>query len=146
MRRGYGFCSQVSRIVWSVLEDQGIDARVLGNAQHVVVEAEGSILDSDYGVFTPHDTKWMQANADTAVPVYYKDFPRMQPLLTQTYKEGWYDTDPNGTFDYMRRYETKMDRYKWCPPIAMVVCGVLLILASYFRLFPRHSDSRPYLP
>lgn len=36
--RGYGVCSQVSRLIYSVLLDQGIASRIMQHPNHVVVE------------------------------------------------------------------------------------------------------------
>src|SRR5262249_54281334 len=76
IERGYGFCSQVARIVYSILDNQGISSKVLGYQGHVVAEANGQILDADYGVYIPHSALWMQTHPE-AVSAYYRDFDRM---------------------------------------------------------------------
>jgi hypothetical protein len=126
IRRGYGFCSQVSRIVYSVLADQGIKSEVLSNPQHVIVEANGQILDADYGIYIPHSTAWMQAHPDM-VKSYYRDFDGMAPLLTDIYKSGWEEGGPESLFAYMRRYEQRMDMLKWVPPFTMLAAGLALL-------------------
>lgn len=126
--RGYGFCSQVSRLVWSILRDQGIRAEILIHPNHVVVQSNGYILDADYGVTIPN-TALEIMNSDPAgiIAEYYARFDWMLPTLTQIYSEGWKSSgfeDPSMV--YMLRYEAKMDALKWLPPVALLLGGLMM--------------------
>lgn len=132
INRGYGFCSQVARIVWSILHRQRIDAEILSNPNHVVVQSIGNILDPDFGVFIPMTWQEIQSG-DTAAIVkqYYREFESSQPLLTKAYSEGWQSSGLNDpSIVYMLAYEEKMDRLKWFPPIIAISFGALLLLLS----------------
>jgi hypothetical protein len=135
LARGYGFCSQVSRLVWAVLRMQGIEAEILTNENHVVAQSNGAILDADYGVFIPMTWQEIQSG-DTAKIVrdYYRGFDSMHPLLTKIYTDGWTSSGvDNPIMLYMLRYEAKMNLLKWLPPILLFLIGIgLLILECVF--------------
>lgn len=129
--RGYGFCSQVARIVHAVLERQHISATILENPNHMIVQADGTILDADYGVFIPHSVEWMQAHPDE-VETYYRDFRYAWPALKHVYKTGWTATDVS-SFPQVQAYLTRMDWLKWVPPVGLLsVGGALLVFGIRF--------------
>lgn len=133
IRRGYGFCSQVSRIVWSTLRSQGVKSEILSHPNHVVVQSNGQILDADYGVAIPMTWQAIQSG-DTAAIVreYYRGFEAMHPLLIKVYTDGWTSLgEDNEVMIYMLRYENRMDVLKWMLPIFIIMTGVGLILLSH---------------
>ncbi|MBZ9756905.1 hypothetical protein LB524_16565 [Mesorhizobium sp. ESP6-5] len=123
--RGYGFCSQVSKIVYSVLADQGIEATIYSVPEHTVVESNGSILDSDYGVFVPHSLEDVQQDP-SIIDDYYAQFGPMLPLLRRAYGQAWQPLGTAEDFNSVRAYEAKFERLKWAPPLAFLGSGVLL--------------------
>lgn len=123
--RGYGFCSQVSKIVYSVLADQGIDATIYSVPEHTVVESSGNVLDSDYGVFVPHSLVEIQQDP-SMVDSYYAQFGSMLPLLKKAYGQSWQQLGTADDFNGVRAYEAKFERLKWAPPIMLLAIGVLL--------------------
>lgn len=127
--RGYGFCSQVSKLLYSVLRDQGIDATVASNPLHTVVESGGSVLDADYGVFIPHPLAWMRQHPE-AVDSYYAAFGWMLPILRQAYGQPWHGLGTPDDYDSLRAYEERFDRLKWLPPLFAMVAGVLLLVCG----------------
>jgi hypothetical protein len=137
--RGYGFCSQVSKLVYSILHDQGIASTIVNNAQHTIVEADGAILDADYGVFVPHSIDWVQQHPD-AVDHYYAAFAASLPLLRQAYAQPWQTLGSDAAFAEVRAYETRFERLKWIPPIVAIVAGLLLFLIA--SLVAKGSVSR----
>jgi hypothetical protein len=122
--RGYGFCSQVSKIVYSILTDQGIDATLYSVPQHVVVESNGNILDSDYGVFLPYSLASFKQDPSKIDP-YYTNFESMLPLLRQVYRQSWRPLGTAKDFRDVRAYEAKVERLKWLPPIMLLAMGML---------------------
>ncbi|TIQ40736.1 MAG: hypothetical protein E5X49_22305 [Mesorhizobium sp.] len=129
--RGYGFCSQVSKIVYSILADQGIDATIYSVPEHTVVESNGNVLDSDYGVFVPHSLVEIQQDP-SIVDTYYAQFGSMLPLLKKVYGQSWQQLGTAQDFDSVRAYEAKFERLKWVPPIVILAIGVLLTAAGMF--------------
>ncbi len=132
IRRGYGFCSQLSRIVWSTLRLQGVKSEILSHPNHVVVQSNGQILDADYGVAIPMTWQAIQSG-DTAAIVqqYYRGFDAMHPLLIKVYTDGWTSSgEDNAAMIYMLRYEKRMDVLKWIPPLFIFSTGVGLLLCS----------------
>lgn len=123
--RGYGFCSQVSKIVYSVLADQGIEATIYSAPEHTVVESNGNILDSDYGVFVPHSLEDVQQDP-SIIDTYYAQFGPMLPLLRRAYGQAWQPLGTAKDFNDVRAYEAKFERLKWVPPLALLAAGVLL--------------------
>ncbi|MDW6020960.1 hypothetical protein SAZ10_04205 [Mesorhizobium sp. BAC0120] len=111
--RGYGYCSQVSRIVYSVLRDQGIGSVVVHHPNHVVVESAGHVLDADYGVFIPRSLKEMRDNLGLVDTYYGPTFQSMVPLLRSIYRQGWMVSGSDAQFDAARRVETEAIVWKW---------------------------------
>ena len=123
--RGYGFCSQVAKIVYSVLSDQGIDATIYSVPEHTVVQSNGNVLDSDYGVFVPHSLVEIQQDP-SIVDSYYAQFGSMLPLLKKAYGQPWQQLGTAEDFNNVRAYEAKFERLKWAPPLMLLAMGVLL--------------------
>ncbi len=123
--RGYGFCSQVAKIVYSVLADQGIDATIYSVPEHTVVQSNGNVLDSDYGVFVPHSLVEIQQDP-SIVDSYYAQFGSMLPLLKKAYGQPWQQLGTAEDFNNVRAYEAKFERLKWAPPLMLLAMGVLL--------------------
>lgn len=72
LRRGFEFCSQTSRIVFSILLDNGFRPLIMTHEQHTV-EVNGTVIDSDYGVFIPFNLKEL------------KDKPYLAPFLLRQF-------------------------------------------------------------
>ncbi|QKD05211.1 hypothetical protein [Mesorhizobium loti] len=123
--RGYGFCSQVSKIVYSVLSDQAIDATIYSVPEHTVVVSNGNVLDPDYGVFVPHSLEEMQQDP-SIIDSYYAQFGPMLPLLRKAYGQPWQTLGSAEDFNGVRAYEAKFERLKWAPPLAFLATGMLL--------------------
>lgn len=134
--RGYGFCSQVSRVIYSVLREQGLDATVMQHPNHVVVEADGHVLDADYGVYIPYSLADVQANPKL-VAEYYAQFPTMVPLLSQIYRDGWTETASKEQFDYMLNFERKAELFKW---VLLLVSLSLSVCAFSLGSYRQHKS------
>ena len=60
IERGVGLCSQQAIIVTGILNDNGINAQIIGLSGHVVLRTEVEnniwyIVDPDYGIIIPYD-------------------------------------------------------------------------------------------
>ena len=141
--RGYGFCSQVSKIVYSVLTDQGIEATIYSSPEHTVVVSNGNILDSDYGVFVPHSLEDVQQEP-SIIDAYYAQFGAMLPLLKRAYGQTWQPLGTAEDFNAVHAYEVKFERLKWAPPLAFLATGVLL--AALGMLLQHHEKLARLLP
>ena len=141
--RGYGFCSQVSKTVYSILREQGIESVIYSNPSHTVVEADGNILDADYGVFIPHSVAWVERTPD-AIDLYYADHGAMIPSLRQAYAQPWHVLGTAEDFDNVRNYEAKFERLKWLPPLLAIILGLaaLAIGAGLHRRGLAQSQAR----
>ncbi|RUW28058.1 hypothetical protein EN858_01070 [Mesorhizobium sp. M4B.F.Ca.ET.215.01.1.1] len=123
--RGYGFCSQVSKIVYSILTEQGIPATIYSAEQHTIVEVDGNVLDSDYGVLVPYPLALVEKDP-SIVDSYYSDYEDMLPLLHGAYGQPWHRLGTPEGFQSARSYETILERLKWLPPVILLLIGVLL--------------------
>lgn len=77
LERGVGLCSQHATVLTGILEENGINAVMVGLGGHVVLQAEVEpgvwyLLDPDYGVAIPHDISYIQANPEL-VRSYYSN-------------------------------------------------------------------------
>ncbi|ESY68955.1 hypothetical protein NKI77_04330 [Mesorhizobium opportunistum] len=122
--RGYGFCSQVSKIVYSILADQAIEATIYSVPHHTVVESNGNILDSDYGVFVPYSLASIEQNP-SIIDSYYAGFEPMLPVLRDAYGQSWQPLGTAEGFREVRAYEAKFENLKWFPPLMLLAMGVL---------------------
>jgi len=127
--RGYGFCSQVSKTIYSILRDQHIDSVIYSNPAHTVVEADGNILDADYGVFIPHSIAWVQ-QTPAAIDTYYADYGLMIPLIRQAYAQPWHLLGTAAEFDNVRKYEARFERLKWLPPLFAIILGLAAVAVA----------------
>lgn len=142
--RGYGFCSQVSKVVYSVLADQGIDATIYATRSHTVVQSNGYILDPDFGVFVPHSLAEIQQDPSIILP-YYARFGSMLDLVKDAYAQSWQPLGTAEGFSDVRAYEEKFERLKWAPPFMLLALGMLLVAGS--RLLGRRAKNpRPLSP
>ena len=129
LKRGFGFCSQMSRVVFSVLVENGFRPVVMYHENHVVIEVNGTMIDSDYGVFIPYSTAELQEKP-FLVPFYYTNFPTEQPLLRKVFTEGFLPHSPTEYLEDVLKFEQSLQYRKWQIPIGLLVLSALLMLAS----------------
>jgi hypothetical protein len=132
LNRGYGFCSQVSKIVYSILADQGIEATIYSGPQHTIVESNGNVLDPDYGVFIPFPLISVETNP-AIIDSYYANFGSMLPLLREAYSQSWQRLGSPQDFSDLRSYEEALERLKWFPPFVLLAMGVLFAVGGRLR-------------
>jgi len=130
--RGYGFCSQVSKLLYSILRDQGIDSVIYSNPFHTVVEAEGYVLDADYGVFVPHSLVWLRQDPKRIASYYaeYAAYPDWIPSLQHAYAAPWHVLGTAQGYASLRAYEARFQRLKWMPPLLGIAGGLMLLACS----------------
>lgn len=129
LQRGFGFCSQTSRIVFSILLDNGYRPLVMTHPQHTVVEVNGTVIDSDYGIFIPFSLNELR-DKPYLVPFYYVNFPSELPLLRTVYAKGFTPLSAAELADLLR-FEKRTRYLKWQIPIG------LMILAAMFGALGR---------
>ncbi|HBM90550.1 MAG TPA: hypothetical protein DD400_01535 [Rhodospirillaceae bacterium] len=134
--RGYGFCSQVARMVYYILHDQGIKATVKHHPNHVIVAVDEGIIDANYGVFVPHTTEQMRDNQQI-IETYYNRLPKELPAVRRIFSEmtgKWrVPTDHDALYAYMMRVEVIAEIFKWFPPVFLILAGPFLLFASSRR-------------
>ncbi|MDX8455992.1 hypothetical protein RFM98_24985 [Mesorhizobium sp. VK9D] len=141
--RGYGFCSQVSKIVYSILADQGIEATIYAAPAHTVVQSNGYVLDPDYGVFVPQSLAEIQQDP-SIIDSYYAQFGTMLPLLKEAYAQSWQPLGTPEGYNGLRAYEAKFERLKWAPPLMLLAVGMLLVTGGMvLRLREDKAQSVP---
>ena len=75
IERGVGICSQPSRALKGILNDNGIEAEIYDLAGHVIVPAKfkdgtGCVMDPDYGRYVPYDIEAIEANPELVRETY----------------------------------------------------------------------------
>jgi len=131
IRRGYGFCSQMSRIAYTVLKRQGYDPRILFHEGHVIVEVDGMLIDPAYGVVLPQDRNEAAESAAELVPVYYEGFESAFPHLIEIFSDGWDDLGERAqVFERGIRWEARFELLKWIPPLFLSALGAATLLFS----------------
>jgi len=125
LQRGWGFCSQTSRIVFSVLLDNGFRPLIMGHEQHTVVEVNGTMIDSDYGVFVPYSLKELQDRPYLA-SFYYANFPSELPLLREVFDDGFVPHSPTEYLAEVLAFERSVQYLKWQIPIGLIIFAIPL--------------------
>lgn len=124
LRRGFGFCSQTSRIVFSVLLDNGFRPLVMTHPEHTVVEVNGTVIDSDYGIFIPFSLKELKEKPFLA-PFYYVNFPTEQ-TLKKVFVEGFTPHSRTEVLEEVLAFERKIQYLKWQIPIGLIILAIPL--------------------
>lgn len=125
LQRGFGFCSQMSRVVFSVLLDNGFRPLIMTHEQHTVVEVNGTVIDSDYGIFIPFSLKDLKEKPYLA-PFYYVNFPSEQPLLKRVFSEGFTPYSTTEGLAEVLAFERKIQHLKWQIPIGLIIFAIPL--------------------
>lgn len=134
IRKGVGFCSQVSMALADYLDERGIASRVAGLDGHVVVEASVNgqfyILDPDYDVVIPFSVE-EAAQSSPVVAKYYME--RGYPVSTATHVASLYGPEGNGNYYHSpqrRLFERLFTFVKWGAPAFLFLCGAILLLLN----------------
>ncbi len=159
LARGYGICSQNALGLASLLERRyGIDADVIGLDGHVVVEAEGFLLDPSVGLMLPFslsEAKRREAGTGAISAIYEAAFGPDQVSKVFGFDGGvekttpyaelgqFYDAEGNQRIDGVKGYRPKLywlerasEWLKWFAPAFLVLVGILGLRSA------RHSRKR----
>ena len=137
LQRGFGFCSQTSRIVFSVLVENGFRPTLMNHKQHTVIEVNDTVIDSDYGVFIPHSLSDLREKV-YLIPFYYRNFRSEQPLLERIFGEGFVPHSKTEYLEDVLKFERGVQYLKFQIPIGLLIVSALLILAG--RLLTTQTD------
>jgi hypothetical protein len=129
LKRGFGFCSQKSMIVFSVLLDNGFRPVLMNNKDHTLIEVNETVIDPDYGVFIPYSLDDIQERV-YLVPFYYQNFPSEQQLLNKVFAEGFVPHSETEYLEDVLKFERSVQYLKWQIPIGLIILSALLVLAS----------------
>ncbi len=136
IERGVGLCSQHAIILSEVLENNGIDSKVVNISRHVVVTAQVDknkkvwwVLDSDYGVVIKNDIIAIEKEPDIIRPYYFdKGYDTLTVnTITNSYSKiiGIY----NSAFEYSgkKRYYFEKLSYIgiWLIPITFILTSII---------------------
>jgi hypothetical protein len=131
IERGVGLCSQHALVLSQIIENEGIEAKVINISRHVVVTAPISknkdiwwVLDPDFGVIIKNDIETIVQSPEIIRPYYFnKGYDTITVnTLTDSYSEiaGVY----NGAFEYSgwKRYYFEKFTYIaiWVIPIFLI--------------------------
>jgi len=134
INRGYGYCSQVARMVYYILRDQGMEATILSHPNHVLVRVKEGLIDANYGVFVPHSTEELKNNP-ALIDQYYTRIPDELDAVHKIFQGEWTIPDNHDElFAYMYRLEMAARIGKWVPPVLLIVLGLSLLVAGCFEI------------
>jgi len=130
--RGYGFCSQVSRMIYYILEDQSIEAKVQSHPNHVIVSVDGGIIDATYGFFLPYTTEQIKDNLNLLEEVSRSpsDFVRLKEVFSEETGVWSIPENHDSLYSYMMRMEVVAEILKWIPPILLILVGPMLLFTG----------------
>ncbi|MCK5122943.1 MAG: hypothetical protein KAQ87_02240 [Candidatus Pacebacteria bacterium] len=140
IERGAGLCSQQAIIVTGILNDNGINAQIIGLDGHIVLTAEVEnniwhIVDPDYGIIMPYDISEIEKNPEI-VRLYYQDIENQyrgdngisaDEIIKIYGKEGNYICQ-NGVVGYkgMKAYDEYLSYiYIWVIPFVIIIVSCI---------------------
>jgi hypothetical protein len=141
IERGIGLCGEVSMLMTSLLERNGIEASMLSFPGHVVVTAEiegiKMVFDPDFGVNLPFAPSDLAQNVELAARQYanagYNE--ANQKLFLSTYNQPFQEWDGPEHFITKKYYFEKMSYWvKWLFPL------FCLILSAWVFNRPKCAD------
>jgi hypothetical protein len=116
----------------------------MSHPNHVVVEADGHVLDADYGVFIPQSLEYVKAHPALVDDAYAPKFAASLPLLEAVYADGWTETATKAAFDYTRDFEAEAHRWKWAPMLMVLWMATAIFDAGL--CWPKFADGLPSFP
>jgi hypothetical protein len=134
LKRGIGICGDASMIMSQVLNQVGIDNKIIAFPGHVIISAqvnEGSdmLFDPDYGVAMP----LALANAGQASGAIIKAYSKQGYSLAEAESMAKRYTDDYSEWNGVQHFITKKYYFehmayflKWPMPIAFVLLGIFL--------------------
>jgi hypothetical protein len=131
--RGYGYCSQVAKIVFSKLQENGFKTQIYYNEVHVVTYAETSdrqpyIIDATYSEVIPYSFQEISQNLDL-LDSYYLDLDvESRELVISAYASEFQARHPITYYDRLRQSEEFYYALKWGIPILLVSGFITLSL------------------
>lgn len=131
IERGYGYCSQVSRLVYYILEDQGLEAKVISQPSHVVVEVPKGIIDPTHGVFIPYSSDEVRQNVSLIEPYFGKNRNGLSDIKDLFSKKWDIPANHEQIYEYMKRMEIGAEIFKWLFPIMLLAYGIFIL-----RVYP----------
>ncbi len=135
VRLGGGYCSQHAMVLDNILQDQGIEARILTLNGHVVNEAridgQWRVCDPDHGIVFDHSLDELEGAPETVYRVYRAWGHSHEEAAG--WREIYASRDDNdrleGSVDYdplNARYERVALCLVWVVPIVLILLGGLL--------------------
>lgn len=150
LERGIGLCSQFSKIIFGILEQNGITAQIYVLSGHVVTEAlidkkldQRWVLDADFGVVVEYDVETLETNPEIVEETYgkYGYSDDVSKKVAEIYgSEGNYIQENKGYC----QYEKQSYINKWVWPLFMMIPIGLLKLWGVFKHFKtNHKETGP---
>ena len=124
LQRGFGFCSQNARIVYTVLLDNGYQPSIMVHEQHTLIEVNDTVIDADYGVFIPHSLDVLHDRPYLA-SFFYVNFPKELPGLTKIFKDGFDQFSDRETLVGLLTFERQTQYLKWQIPIGGLLLAIV---------------------
>lgn len=133
IERGIGLCGEVSMVLTSLLERNGIEASMMNVPGHVVVTAEidgqTKIFDPDFGVVIPFSPEQLKDNVDAASQLYvdagYTRYDKM--FFQKAYSTRFTLWDGPEHFITTKYYFEKVSYWlMWIIPLCLIVFSWLL--------------------
>ena len=136
LKKGTGLCSQHSKILFSVLRENGYDSRILHLSGHVataVLDRKNNwyILDSNYGVIIPSSIEEIE-NDPSQITEYYEASYRDIPPVVQLPMQSLYETSENNRLAdptveegwKIFYFEVVMNYLKWLFPFVLLILSL----------------------
>lgn len=126
--RGYGLCSQLTRMTYYILEEQNMPAKVSSQVNHVVVEVPEGVIDPYYGTFVPYSSIEIKNNVEI-LNKYFDVNDKTLSKVKGIFSNNW-DVPQNHDelYAYMMKVEVIAEILKWLLPAVLFGYGLLSLL------------------
>lgn len=136
LKRGYGYCSQTSRVAYSAFKRNGIVTRIYANKYHVLVVAYDNngneyIVDPTYGIVIPFPLQELYENINLIKKYYSGTDGKMNVNLLSAYKIGFKEYFSESYYEDRKNLEDFFYFFKWAiPAILLILSFVTCIICK----------------
>jgi hypothetical protein len=127
LERGIGLCSEHALVMEQILQNNGLQAYIIGLAGHVAVTTKVGrkwfILDADQGIVMPYSLEEVEQNPQIVRSYYRNSWDPELFVSIYTTKSDNVSFDSARTYSSPQKtdYEETAYRYKWIVPIVFMV-------------------------
>jgi hypothetical protein len=129
--RGYGFCSQVAKLAYRKLKENGFFAKVYAHKNHTLLIAKDHnnkeyIIDPNFGVVIPYSLAEVYENLGLIEEYYAGEKPSQIDLLISVYASGYQEYFSDTHYNKLYNSERTLYILKWVIPLMFILIFLII--------------------